>query len=446
MALYRNVSWDELDSLGVGMPRPNQTRVYDALGRNTGTDSNDNFFVKRGKSLENAFGTTGAALVSLVDTSIEDAKANARSDNIANRLDEIARKYGYADRGEYWDALSAAEESGNTDELNRLDNTIGAEMREFTSANAKEADQAAKDWKNYRENSYVGQKINQDRGKFAGSAINTLSTMADVALPAAGVAFNSIQGGVEGIADELEQNGLENFDWGRAGQNALIGATTGAVTGALNKGLSNKLAKNGGNLFKGGNKLTQGLNNLGSQTALGRVGSTLATGASRGALSGAVGGATGAGLSAAMNGQDVLGSAVQGAVQGAQQGALAGGVMAGANMVASKTPGIGDAMRKFNDAGVDWNARKANGESFGERLANTWDESTTKAIGNKIAESKLGQRVGEDWNAVKQGFKDVGDTIYDKVVKNIRHKHCLSNKFNLIKYNYLQSGPITIKG
>ena len=336
MALYKTVSWDELDSLGKMAPSPFETRIYDAFSRNIdANDSNDNFFTKRGKSIENAIGTTGAAIVSGIDSARENAKANAVSDNIANNLDKIAQKYGFADRGAYWDALSAAEESGNTDELERLNSTVGAEMRGETSSAAKETDQAAKNWKEYRENSYVGQKINQDRGKFAGSAINTLSTAFDVMAPGAGVLANSVQGGIEGIADELEQNGLENFDWERAGQNALTGAATGAVTGALNKGISNKLAKNGGNLFKGGNALTRGLNNLGSQTAAGRIGSTLATGAARGALSGAVGGATGASLSAAMNGQDVLGSAIQGAQQGFGQGALAGGVMAGASMAAN---------------------------------------------------------------------------------------------------------------
>lgn len=312
---------------------PMQSLPYSTIGRDFGASSSnsgsdDNFFTKRAKSLENAFDTTVASIISGIDSARESAKADAFSDNNANKLDEIARKYGFSDRGAYWDALSAAEESGNNDELQRLDSTVGAEMRGQTSAAAKEADKAAKDWQDYRENSYVGQKINQDRGKFLGSAINTLSTGFDVMAPGAGILANSVQGGIEGIADELEQNGLKNFDLERAGQNALIGATTGAVTGGLNKGVNNMLAKNGGNLVMGTGKIATGINKFYNNTIPGQI----AMGAGRGALSGAVGGATGAGLSAAMNGQDVLGSAIQGAQQGYRQGALAGGIMAGAGL------------------------------------------------------------------------------------------------------------------
>lgn len=384
---------------------------YNALGRTFGLSSNngsdDNFFEKRRKSIDNAIGTTGAALYETGGNLVGAALAgltggdftskrsqiqNEKMENTLKNADQaerdILKKYGYNGRDEYYDKLDALEAAGDTNTYNELVNTVGKEINDLYSGTQKEQEKLTNEYNDYVQNNDVSKRINQDPGKFAGSAINTLSTAFDIMAPGAGVLANSVQGGIEGIADELEQNGLENFDWGRAGQNALIGTATGAVTGALNKGVSNKLAQNGGNLFKGGNKLTQGLNNLGSQTAVGRVGSTLATGAGRGALSGAAGGATGAGLSAALNGGDVIGSAIQGAQRGASQGALAGGIMAGANMAASKTPGIGDAMRKFNEAGEDWNARKANGESFGERLANTWDESSTKNaltnIGNKL--------------------------------------------------------------
>lgn len=344
MALYETVSLDEFNRI---RSNPNQTRLYDMLARKNSSSNSDsgedNFFAKRAKSIENAIGTTGAAIVSGIDSARESAKADSFSDTNANKLDEIARKYGFADRGAYWDALSAAEESGNNDELQRLDSTVGAEMRGQTSAAAKEATEAAKNWEDYRNNSYVGQKINQDRGKFAGSAINTLSTAFDVMAPTAGVLANSLQGGIEGIADELEQNGEKNFDWGRAGQNALIGATTGAVTGGLNKGL-NKIASTTGNILPGSN-IASKVGNAGinatraalnyapikSNGIVGQLANNVTQGALRGAASGAVGGATGAGLSAAMNGQDVLGSALEGAKRGSGQGAFAGSVMAGAN-------------------------------------------------------------------------------------------------------------------
>lgn len=414
-----------------------------ALSRQTGSD--DNFFTKRAKSLENAFGTTGAALTSFIDTGIENQNIEDRNKKFKENMNDIYKKYGYNSADDYYNAKDEAEklfdkygfnsedywnkhaeiwspDNANSDEVKALEKTredainrmskqdadkiryfenIQNELKGQSAANANEAKKASEDWKNYRENSYVGQKINQDRGKFAGSAINTLSTMSDVLLPGAGVAFNAAQGGIEGIADELEQNGLNNFNWERAGQNALTGAVSGGVVGGLNKGLSGALAKNGGNLFKGGNKLTQALNNLGSNTALGRAGATVATGAGRGALSGAVGGATGAGLSAAMNGQDVLGSALQGAVQGAQQGAIAGGTMAGANMAISKTPGVGNVMKQLNEAGENW---EKSGKDFNERLTNTLTSGDSR-VGDWLqgkTRSKLLASAGQ-----------IGDTIRD---------------------------------
>lgn len=374
MAYYKTVSWDEVNSLGAGMPSPDQTRLYNMMNRGNASN-NDNFFQKRAKSLENALGTTGAVIAGGIDVAREDAMNEERGKRFDQSMKDIYKNAGYENADDYYDAKDAAEKeafgkigfdidsywnqradadiAGDKNKIAELDNSYNAakaqlvgedaaniarfdeiqnNLKNQSTMNVNEQREAQKNWENYRKNSYIGQKTNQDRGKFLGSAINTLSTAFDVMAPGAGVLVNSVQGGIEGVADELEQNGLENFDLQRAGQNALIGATTGAVTGGLNKGISNQLAKNGGNLFRGGNAITRGLNNLGSSTTAGRIGSTLATGAARGALSGAVGGATGAGLSAALNGQDVLGSAIQGAQQGFGQGALAGGVMAGAGL------------------------------------------------------------------------------------------------------------------
>lgn len=445
MALYTMTSWDELNSLR--RPSPDQTRMYDMLGRNTGSGPS-NFFERRGRSLENAFGTTGAAIASFGNDLAENARINERNRRFNQNVNDIYKEAGYNnvddyynakeqaekdafskigfDIDDYWNKRADADIAGDTATIEALDNSykqakanllgedvaniarfdeIQNKLKNQTSANQKEATEAAQKYADYRKNDYISQKINQDRGKFLGSAINTLSTMSDVLLPGAGVAFNSVQGGIEGIADELEDNGLQNFDWNRAGQNALIGATTGAVTGGINRGISNQLAKNGGNLFKGGNALTRNMNKLGSETALGRVGSTLATGAGRGAVAGAVGGATGAGMSAAMNGGDVLGSAVEGAKRGLTQGAMTGGIMAGANMAANATPGVGNVMRQLNEAGDNW---KQSGEDFNERLTNTLTSGDSRVgewlQGNR--RSGLLQTAG----AIGNRIKDVSDT------------------------------------
>ena len=410
MALYETVSLDEFNRIR----NPNQTRIYEILSRNNGSLNNgeggdDNFFAKRAKSLENAFGTTGAALAAGINEGIENRNIDERNKRWDQSLDEIYKSAGYNNADEYYDARDAAEKSafskigfdiddywnrradadlsGDKNTVAELDNSYNAakaklvgedadiinrfdeiqdKLKGQTKANADEATQAAKNYEDYRNNSYIGQKVNQDQGKFAGSAINTLSTMFDVMAPGAGVLANSLQGGIEGIADELEQNGLKNFDWNRAGQNALIGATTGAVTGGLNKGL-NKIASTTGNILPGSN-IASKVGNAGinatraalnyspikSNGLVGQLANNVTQGALRGAASGAVGGATGAGLSAAMNGQDVLGSALEGAKRGAGQGAFAGSVMAGANtaMNAAKNAMNGVPTNGIQDAEV----------------------------------------------------------------------------------------------
>lgn len=474
MANYTLVSRNELANLKYA-PTSNQTQIWNALGRDAGTQQNndDNFFVKRGKSIENALGTTGASLVSAIDTATENANTEQRNKNYKDSLKNIAQKYGYNSMSDFYDASNAADrdilskynfdfdsynaqrqEAANKNDQAKLDEldkyklnfiennitgedanklrnfTLGSqELRKQASGNLSDATKAAEDWKNYRENSYVGQKINQDRGKFAGSAINTLSTAVDLTGLGANPISNAIQGGVEGIADELEQNGLQNFDAGRAAQNAAIGAAAGAVTGALNKGISNSLAKKGGNLFKGNNAITAGLNSLGSKTALGRGVSTIATGVGRGAVSGAVGGATGAGLSAALNGQDVLGSAVEGAKRGLTQGAAAGGIMAGANLALNNTPGVGKFMQDLNSAKTNWDN---SGNTFDERLTNTLNsgdsavgnwlnrQSQSRAlatmgnIGNRVQNVNATTGTGDAWDRLAQ---QSGYNNYDEVIQ-----------------------------
>lgn len=490
MALYNLISRDQ----AFGQANNNYSgddpslRLYNLLnGKKADAQysTDDNFFSKKARSLENAFGTTGAALVSAVDSANENRANEQRQKQAKQSLDDIVKKYGYNSKDEYWDASNAAEkeifnkygfdsdaywdqhakiftpanadsqevkdlEATRQDVINRMSqedadkikkfDSIASELQGQTKKNADIADKAAKDWKNYRENSYVGQKVNQDTGKFLGSSINTLSTMSDVLLPGAGVAFNAAQGGIEGIADELEQSGFKNFDWERAKQNAIIGATTGAVTGGLNKGISNVMAKNGGNLFKGGNALTRGLNNLGSKTAVGRVGSTLATGAARGAVSGAVGGATGAGLSAAMNGQDVLQSALQGAAKGAQQGATTGAIMSGANMALSKTPGVGNVMRQLNEAGEDWNNRKARGENFNQRLTGTLN-SGDSAVGNWLnrkTQSNLLASAGSVGNRIQDNANVGNVDPWDRLAQQSGY-----NNYDEVIQRYMEANPNT---
>lgn len=361
-----------------------QSNGYNATGRNAG--SNDNFITKKAKSIENALGTTAATAIGGVNELITNESRNNMVKDQKTRMNDVAKKYGFNTYQDVWDARDKAEAEGDTKTLDLINNTINPELQAQATANKNEMDKFASDYKDYVKNDYIGKKTNQDAGKFLGSAINTESTLFDVLTMAAGIPVgaigNAVQGGVEGIADELEQSGFKDFDWQRAGQNALTGAASGAVTGKLNQSVSNALAKNGGNLFKGGNAVTRTFNNLGSNTKLGQIGSTLATGATRGAVSGAVGGATGAGLQSAMQGASVgegISNALQGAVSGAKQGAIAGGTMAGANMA------IDTALAKTNpDLYKSVKENQANNAMLGDNLKEQW-----KNAGEPITEAPI---------------------------------------------------------
>jgi len=422
------------------------------IGRSTGNMSsaanNDNFFTKKARSIENAIGTTLAVPASFVNTALTNAETARTLNDSKTRMDNIAKKYGYNSEDDFYGASIDADENilkkygfdfdsydarvdeavmnndqkalddldaykldfiaknVTGDDANKLRNfTIGSqELRKQATADLNAANNRAKELEDYRKNNYVSKKINQDRGKFAGSAINTLSTAADLTGLTNGPLSNAIQGGIEGIADELEQNGLQNFDWGRAGQNAAIGAASGAAVGAFNKGLDARLAQNGGKLFAGNNLATRAINKAvdftpREKTLIGQFLGNTGRGAVRGAASGAIGGATGAGLSAALNNQDILSSALQGATQGAQQGAVAGGTMAGANTVLSRTPGVGTTMRQLNQANENW---QNSGDNFRERWANTRAQDTW---GNRLIDNIKERGVGLSIKDVNGDFE-----------------------------------------
>lgn len=422
-----NDTWvrNQLASFGYS-PSAEQTQMYNTLGRDAGASAgsveSDNFFTKRAKSVENALGTTGAALyesggnllgAALAGltggdyTSAVSARQNAKTDQLLKdakaSMNDIAKKYGYNTWSDWQDAYYNAKDAGDETKVADMDKQL-LEFQAQANANVDAANKNAAEYRDYVENNDVSKRINQDRGKFLGSAINTLSTATDLLGLTNGPIANAIQGGVEGIADELEQNGLNNFDWNRAGQNALVGAASGAATGMLNNAIDSRLAGKGGNFFKGNNALTNGINNFNQNTKLGQVASTIGSGVARGAQSGAVGGAVGAGLSSALNGAEVgqgIANAIQGGVQGAQQGAFAGGTMAGANMLINKTPGVNRFMQKVNEAKQDW---QNSGDNFSERLNNTRANNDT--WGNRFLNNRI-----EDARAVKQGFKDVGEGL-----------------------------------
>jgi hypothetical protein len=133
--------------------------------------------------------------------------------------------------------------------------------------------------------------------KGLGTALNGVSTVADIIPGAQAVTanplFNGIQGAIGGVADELKMAG-ENADWGKAAQRAGVGAASGLASGYAGQGLA-----------KTGNKL-------------------LSNGLTRGAVSGALGGGiANAGYTGIEGGsvQDMINAGLY----GAQTGALVGG-------------------------------------------------------------------------------------------------------------------------
>jgi hypothetical protein len=133
--------------------------------------------------------------------------------------------------------------------------------------------------------------------KGLGTALNGVSTVADVIPGAQAVTanplFNGIQGAIGGVSDELKMAG-ENADWGKAAQRAGVGAASGLASGYAGQALG-----------KSGNKL-------------------LSNGLTRGAVSGALGGGiANAGYTGIEGGsvQDMINAGLY----GAQTGALVGG-------------------------------------------------------------------------------------------------------------------------
>ena len=211
MALYTYTSKRDFSKLN-SLPSAAQTELYNQIGRDAGTGTDENFFVKRGRSIENALGTTGAALASDVKSggflfkgTENIATENLRKDN-KTRMNDVAKKYGYNSWNDWQDAFEEARKSGDTARISQFEEQ-SKDFQAQANANADKTKQKADNFKDYMDNNYVSKKINQDNTKFAGSAIKTLSTAADLTGLATNPLANAAQGGLEGLADELEANG-----------------------------------------------------------------------------------------------------------------------------------------------------------------------------------------------------------------------------------------------
>jgi hypothetical protein len=212
MALYTLKSEDEAMNpelyknrvqgfAGLGANSP-ELQLFNMFGRNSGvaSQSDDNFFAKKGKSIENALGTTGAFIAGGVDVGRENDLNKKRQEDAKKSIEDIIKSHGYNSKDEFYDASDKAEreifgkygfdsddywnkhaemwspakandkdvldlEATRQDVINRMSQEDADTIRKFDSIqdeikgqskkNADIADKAAKDWKDYRENSYI---------------------------------------------------------------------------------------------------------------------------------------------------------------------------------------------------------------------------------------------------------------------------------------------------
>ena len=378
----------------------------------------------RAEATGNTWGTTAAALKesggNLIApafstlfgtgyTSNESRKQNEETQSVEEenkrRLTEFANKYGYNEVNDIYDALDNAKANNDTAKLAEINNKIMPELQALTAENSKRIKNVTNSHKDYRENNFVSKQINQDPGKFLGDAITTESTMVDLAslgtgLPM-GVAANAIQGGAEGIANELSENGFENFDLGRAAQNAAIGTVSGAATAGINKGLNTRMLKNGGTVLKPGGAIKNTLNKA------------INSSVGRGMISGAVGGGVGAGTASALSGQDIqtgIQNTLSGATQGSVSGGVSGGIMGVANKIGTKAinaidNNFGTNLGDISKTGQRWTE---SGDTFNERLTNTLNSGDSR-IGNwlnKSSESGMLGRLGNLGNRISDVTND----------------------------------------
>ena len=422
--MYNNGS-TRLYNVLMGNPVANNS--IGRMGGTGGAVNDENYFQRRAKSIGNALGTTAAAVASKAKDDVENANTDRLRQSNKDRMNNIARKYGFDTWSDWQDAFYAAKDSGDSARVSEMENQL-EEFKAQANSNAAETKKKADEYDDYRKNNFISEKINQDQGKFAGSAINTLSTAADVAMlltgNPGGVALNATQGGLEGLADELEQNGFQNFDAGRASSNMLADVAGGAAAGKLNKAIG------GRNLVPGAGKLS----NLGNRA--------LNTGLARGAMMGAVGGGVGAGTAAALNGQDVLGSAMEGVKQGAVQGAIAGGVMSGATKAtnaalnrfspetAQRVQNNAQAWENWKNSGSDFNERLTNTLTSGDSAVGEWIQGNRQSgllnraggIGNRVQDVSGNQaRMADNYNA-ERDYGKLLTKINDRAVEldNVR--------------------------
>lgn len=341
-----------------------------------------------GNTLKDTVGAIGSIGATTAANSLREKREQASK----QRLDEIAKKYGFNSFNEI------------SDEAWQNNQAMNDELKQATKENSDAANQASKA---YKENWAVKNTANVKQGDYGANAIKTWNTLADVltapvSLPA-GMAINAGQGYLSAIGDELQGKDVvmadpwgnstnSSFDWGNVAKQGTANALAGVAGGAAGAGLG----KAGSKLLGSNSKLAKGLGKLSN------------TGIVRGAVSGAAGGATGAGLGTAFEGGDleqVLANAAAGARQGAGTGAVTGAGMSLLNAGVNKAKSGIDQLASNKYSRSMKNA--LNSPAGTSTMLDALDEAASPTLRGGVNKSK------ENINAVRNG--DVDSAIIGKL-------------------------------
>ena len=267
-------------------------------------------------AIGNTVKDTVGAIGSVFETGKQNAKREATEKSNQEKLNNIAKKYGFNS----FNDISDDAWKNNQEMVN--------ELQQATKENSEKLNKQAKD---YKENWAVKNTANVKQGDYGANAIKTWNTLADVltapaSLPAS-MAINAGQGYLSALGDEMQgKSDLSNINWGNVAKQGTANAAAGVAGGAAS-GLAGKL---GSNASKANNSLLK------------FSGKVTNSGLGRSFAAGAAGGATGAGLSTAFEGGDlgqILANAAAGAQQGAGQGLVTGAGMGLLNRGVNKVKG-----------------------------------------------------------------------------------------------------------
>ena len=327
---------------------------------------------------------------------------NTMKDDSAKR-NEIAKKYGYAS---YADAMN--DDNANQDFWKEIKNSSQETMDVLNKT--KEENVNSTTYKNLKE---------MKQNKLAADAIRGENFLADLLLATTGIggiantAINGVQGGLGGLADQLEAADYDSggLDIGEVAKSMAAGTLGGLAGSAVGGGLGT---------LKGGNAL--------SKIAGSNVG--------RGALSGAASSAVSAGTQTALDGGD-LGQVLGNAAKAGGQGALFGGLVSGGMGLANK--GFNKLSDKINNQTTP-NTKRINNATISEiettpnstkarQTAIGWDDQPISAEKRNIFQ-KAGKSLQDAGNATKNA------DVYGRLNNNTALKVDQNDTLNVLKKQY----------